>query len=359
MNWILRNLVITSLLTLGIFYFIFYSETGELPVFSENWEGLILAIILGNFGGATMYYINQRLNNSFSWNEKRALRFAAEMVSGIVIFSCLALLFYLAIISPNISIKGEDTFWAVYWDGILKFGILLLVLLYLYSLVNFSMYSYNQYAVVQIESLSVERDQLNLKFEALRSQLSPHFLFNSLNTISSLAYRDINIAEKYIRNLAATYNYLLKTDGNKLVSLIDEIEIVNSFFYMQQMKFGDCIFLDIKLSPVTLETKIPPLTIQMLVENALKHNLICKEKDLRIEIFEENDRIVVQNNLIEKPVLLRVGNETFNRPKENSSHKIGLNNIRKRYHFFTNKEIEINRNEFFIVSLPQIESDFE
>lgn len=359
MNWIFRNLIIVSFLTLGVYYFIFYSETGELPIVTENWQQIVFALLLGNFGGVTMYYVNRSLSRIFPWQNKRALRLTSEILLGFIVFSLLAFLFYLAFISSQIDIDAEGSFWTQYWDGILKFGILLSVLLFLNSLVSFSMYSYNQYAVIQIESLTIERDQLNLKFEALRSQLSPHFLFNSLNTISSLAYRDVVIAEKYIRRLSATYTYLLKTDGNKLVPLSEEMEMVNSFFYMQQMKFGDCIVLDAKLSDEALQSSIPPLTIQMLVENALKHNLLCKEKDLQIEIYDREDRIIVQNNLIEKPVLLRVGNETFNRPKENSSHQIGLANIRKRYAYFTKNEIEIKRNESFIVSLPLINAKLD
>ncbi|MCD4744769.1 MAG: hypothetical protein K8R58_00545, partial [Bacteroidales bacterium] len=98
-------------------------------------------------------------------------------------------------------------------------------------------------------------------------------------------------------------------------------------------------------------------TIQMLVENALKHNLICEEQPLIIKIYNEDSKfIVVRNNFIQKPVLLKIGNNLIDRPHEIVSHKIGLNNIRQRYKYFAKKEIEVIFDKFFTVKLPMIKS---
>jgi sensor histidine kinase YesM len=359
MNWIIRNLLICTLLAFGVYAFIFFSETGEWPVLKKEWEGYLLAIFLVNLGGIAFTFFNRHFNRAVPWHEKRALRFTVEMVSGLVVFSLLASIFYFLYIMPNMSVMEEGSFWEAYWDGVVKFAIVLIALLYIASMVNFSVFSYNQYTVAQVESLSVEREQLHLQFEALKSQLNPHFLFNALNTISSLTYRDINLAEKYIRKLADSYRYILHTNENPLVTLGEEIEMVRSFFYMQLIKYEGCIRLNIDLQEDKMDTLVPPLSVQMLIENALKHNLICEEKKLTIDIFYEGDRLTVKNNIIEKPVLLRVGNDVFDRPKENGSHKIGLENIRKRYRYFINRDIEISRNDDFIVKLPLIDKDFE
>ncbi len=359
MNWLLRNLIIISLLTFGVFLFIFFSETGEIPQLKDHWEGLLLAVFLANLGGIGLYFSNLQFNKIIPWNKKRALRFVAEITSGLIVFALLAFIFYYTYVSPNIAFEEAGTFWVNYWDGIVKFGIILFVLIYIFSLVNFSMFSYNQYTVVQIESLRVDRDQVQLRFEALKSQLNPHFLFNALNTISSLLYKDIRLAEQYIRKLASTYRYILKTEDKHLVKVKDELDMVRSFFYMQQIKYEECISLDINIPTKLNETFIPPLTLQMLVENALKHNLINEDKPLRIEIFSDTDYIVVKNNLIEKPILLKVGNDLYQRPQENGSHKIGLENIRKRYHYFARKDIDIIRNEHFIVRVPIIKQAIE
>ena len=287
------------------------------------------------------------------------MRFGVEIFSGLIIFSVLALFFYFAYIYPSLTFDQETSFWSAYWDGIVKFGIILFVLLYMASMVNFSIFSYNQYTVAQIETLSVEREQMNLQFEALKSQLNPHFLFNSLNTISSLAYRDIGMAEDYIRKLADSYQYILDTNNHNLVTLRDEMAMVRSFFYMQMIKYLDCIRLEENIPDDCMDTLIPPLTLQMLVENALKHNLICEDKELVIDISCHEESIVVKNNVIPKPVLLRVGNDVIDRPKENGSHKIGLENIKKRYKYFVNKEVQITRNKHFTVVLPLIKTEVE
>lgn len=352
MNWIVRNFIISSLLATGVFSFIFFSETGELPDIHKHWEGYLLTIFFANLGSVILYRVNNQLNISIPWNKKRTVRFIVEPMVGLVVFALLGLLFYYIYISPGINQEQEGDFWANYRDGIVKFGIILFVLIYLISLVNFSMFSYNQYTVVQIEKLSHERNQLNLQFEALKSQLNPHFLFNALNTISSLAYREVSMAEDFIRDLADTYRYILKTESKKLVNLSEEIEMVKAFFNMQLIKFEDCIRFEILVPEALMETKIPPLTLQMLLENALKHNLICEDMQLNITLSATEKHLLMKNNIIEKPKLLRLGNDVFDRPKEDHSHKIGLGNIKNRYRYFGNEEVEIERNDFFTVKLP-------
>jgi len=189
----------------------------------------------------------------------------------------------------------------------------------------------------------------------LKSQLSPHFLFNALNTISSLLYKDIHTSEDYIRKLAKTYQYILKTDKRKLVELEEELNMVKAFYYMQKTKYEDCLDLELNIHPALSKTFIPPLTIQMLVENALKHNKICNEKTLKIEIYDEGQKfIVVRNNIIQKPELLEIGNNLIERPQNNMSHKIGLKNIRQRYKYLADKKIDVVFDEYFTVKLPVI-----
>lgn len=355
MHWVFRNMIICTLLTLGVFTFIFYSETSTWPDIQFHWLDYLVVMILGNAGGAAVYLLSVKLNKYLPWNKNRPLRFVVDVLSGLIIFLILSLVFvnfYLEIVIP---LDDLSTFWVNYWDGALKLGILLLVLLYGYSLVSFSVYSYNHYAYTQIEIVRIEKDQLNLQFEALKSQLSPHFLFNALNTISSLIYRDINISERFIRKLADTYHYILKTDDLKLIELSEEIGMVESYYFMQQIKYEDFINLEIRISKDLMNTLIPPLTIQMLLENAFKHNLISEKEKLDIEIFNEGEKyLVVKNNYLKKPELLKIGNNLVERPKKGNSHKLGLENIRKRYKYFGNKDIEINFDEYFTVKLPVI-----
>ncbi|NOX47377.1 MAG: hypothetical protein GXO89_10410, partial [Chlorobi bacterium] len=267
----------------------------------------------------------------------------------------LALIFVYGYVEQIVPVEENNSFWAEYWDGAVKFIIVTVVIIYIYSLVNFSVFSYNQYAYVQIEKLEMERNQVKLQFDALKSQLSPHFLFNALNTISSLLYKDIHTSEDYIRKLAKTYQYILKTDKRKLVKLSEELSMVRAFYFMQKIKYEDCLEMELNIPPALSETLVPPLTIQMLVENALKHNRICNEQILKIEIFNEGlEYILVKNNVIKKPELIEIGNNLVERPHNQKSHKIGLKNIRQRYKHLANKDIEVVFDESFTVKLPTI-----
>jgi sensor histidine kinase YesM len=223
--------------------------------------------------------------------------------------------------------------------------------------VNFSVFSFNQYAHVQLQTIKLERTQLNLQFEALKSQLSPHFLFNGLNTISSLIYKDIRLTERFIRQLAGTYRYILRTGELKLVAVEQETIMAENYFFMQKTRFGDSISLEINLDDKLKTSLIPPLTLQMLIENALKHNQIREENNLKLTIKNIDHKfIIVENNILPKPELLKIGNNLVDRPKQIKSHKIGLANIRSRYAYFTNRPVDIVINQKFTVKLPVIQN---
>lgn len=361
MHWIWRSIVVSTLLSAGVFLFIFYSETGELPALKNLWTGFSLAILLGNLVGAGLIWINHTYNKVLPWNKHITGRFLLEVFSGIIVVMVAAFIYVYAFVDQVVEVDAAESFWAEYWDGIVKFGIVALVLIYLFSMVSFSVFSYNRYAVYQIKALSLEREQLDLQFEALKSQLSPHFLFNSLNTISSLIYKDIQLAENFIRQLAHTYSYILGNDDERLVKLEDELQMTHAFFEMQKTRYGDAVNMKIQIPTTFNQTLIPPLTLQMLLENALKHNMVDEANPLTIQITvdEKTKELIIRNNHVPKPELLKIGNNLVDRPNEEHSHKIGLSNIRKRYAFFTNRKPQVLFEEDFIVKLPLIEANDE
>lgn len=360
MQWIWRNIIISTIIAVGIFLFIFNSETGNYPSVSKNWLDIIMAILMVNVFGFSMYYLNTYFNKTIPWNKNRTTRFFLEFCAGILILSVLASIFIYAYLEQIINTDPETNFWQQYWDGVVKFGIIAVIFTYLYSLVNFSIFSYNQYSFMQIEAIKIERTQLNLQFEALKSQLNPHFLFNALNTISSLIYKDIKLADNFIRQLALTYKYILKTDNTKLVPLSMELEMVQAYFYMQRIRYEDCFSVKVNLNNDLNEIFIPPLTMQMLAENAFKHNGLSEEKPLMIQISMNNsNQIEFSNNIIKKPELLKIGNSLLDRIKENGSHKIGLENIRNRFAYFTSRKIEVEIDSQYTIKLPLIHQSSE
>ncbi|MCB0805205.1 MAG: histidine kinase [Bacteroidales bacterium] len=357
----LRSIIISTFTGLALFFYIWIGETGSWPILQKHWFDVFLAVVVANVVGLCLLRMNPLLDRYVPWNRNTGIRFLVETVSGFSVLAVLLIVIRYAYIEPYFPpVEGEPQE-SRFTDSITKIAILSPVIIYLYSLVNFSVFSVNQYSHLQIQSIKTERTQLKLQFEALKNQLSPHFLFNALNTISSLIYRDIKQADSFIRQLAHTYAYILKTDEHQLVLVGHELDMVNDYFEMQKTRFGNSIHLKINMDEDLKKSFIPPLTFQMLVENALKHNQIKENNHLTIEIIadEKSNYIEVNNNIIVKPELLKIGNNLIERPKENGSHKIGLSNIRQRYGYFTGKRVEIMINNKFTVKLPVIRNSNE
>jgi LytS/YehU family sensor histidine kinase len=167
-------------------------------------------------------------------------------------------------------------------------------------------------------------------------------LFNSLNTISSLVYKDPQSAEQFIRRLAQTYQYILSTQHKQFVLLKEEVEFVQSYYYLLRIRFQQQLSVEINLPSGIMNTKIPPLTLQILVENAVKHNNLNADKKLFIYITAQDN------------THLRVINTKTGNMASVQSFKVGLENIKRRYEFFTDRKIEVRDEDKFTVSLPVI-----
>ena len=186
------------------------------------------------------------------------------------------------------------------------------------------------------ESLTVEKQQLELaaaqqdkemilaRFETLKNQVNPHFLFNSLNVLSSLVHEDPDLAESFIAKLTRVYRYVLDLKDETLVPLDRELNFANSYFFLQQIRFGNNLQLYIEVPEIKKQQLLPPLSLQLLMENAVKHNIISKEKPLRIEHFLDGEELVVRNNF---------------QPRTEKEHStgIGLSNLRERYRLLTER----------------------
>lgn len=189
------------------------------------------------------------------------------------------------------------------------------------------------------------RANLQSQFDSLKGQVNPHFLFNSLNTLSSLISKDPVRAESFVVELSSVYRYLLKSNENELTTLKNELGFIHSFLHLLKTRFGNGLEENIAVDSKHLTYQLPPLTLQMLVENAVKHNVIASAKPLKLSIYTTaDDKLVVKNNLQKK---------TLGVP----SAKVGLANIISRYKLLKHPEVEVNETEDeFIVSVPLIKS---
>lgn len=194
-----------------------------------------------------------------------------------------------------------------------------------------------QRTTLEVEQLKQARLQANLS--SLKEQLSPHFLFNTLNTLSSLSQE--TIVKNFVAELAEVYRYVLQYKEADTATLAQELDFIASYLYIIKTRLEQAIEVNIQVSDHLLSTVIPPLTLQLLIENAIKHNIASASKVLRIYIYNEgDDTLVVQNNLQPKSSL--------------PSHTgIGLGNVQQRYSLLFNREIAIEKtSSSFMVKLP-------
>ena len=194
--------------------------------------------------------------------------------------------------------------------------------------------------IKRIEKTTEEK--MRYHYETLKNQLNPHFLFNSLNTLSSIIYQDVTLADRYIVKLSSIYRYILDQYENKLINLENELEFVKDYFYLQQLRDEDRIQLEIDiLHPEKYQ--ILPVSLQLLVENAFKHNAASIEKPLVIKISGVSDGYIsVENNRQPKQQL-------------SGSFQIGLKNLAERVKIITGKELKTEQSSiYFCVKIPII-----
>ncbi|MDW7693372.1 histidine kinase [Flammeovirgaceae bacterium SG7u.111] len=185
----------------------------------------------------------------------------------------------------------------------------------------------------------LKREKLKMDYSVLQDQLNPHFLFNNLSVLKSLIIYDGDAAVKFTENFTDVYRYVLQSKEAQVVDFQEEYEFINSYVGLHKERIGKGLDVRLSVSEAAFSKEIAPMTLQLLIENAIKHNITSKVDPLKIDVYTENGHIVVKNNL---------------QLKESSySTKTGLSNLVKRYQLLTSKEILIDdSNEFFIVKVP-------
>lgn len=214
----------------------------------------------------------------------------------------------------------------------------------LFHLVNAVVFFMGKYKSKQLEAEELLRMNTQAQLQSIRSQINPHFLFNNLNVLSSLVLKDKEEANSFIEAFSKVYHYILRNQDKELIELQKEIEFLQPYVYLLQQRFPHSVELKTEIDERWKNTYVVPVALQMLVENAIKHNVLSSNRPLEIKIIANGtNELEITNNL--QPKLT----------KEPSSN-IGLSNISQRYELITGKQIKVNSNEKeFKVSLPLIE----
>ena len=203
-------------------------------------------------------------------------------------------------------------------------------------------YYYNDYQQKRIKEQKVIAGTASAKFDALKNQLDPHFLFNSLNVLTSLIDENPESAQKFTTGLSKVYRYVLEQKNKDLVTVDEELEFAKTYMSLLKMRFEDSIVFEIPERASVPESRVVPLSLQLLLENAVKHNMVTSSKPLHIKIYENEGHLIVENNLQPKQIVKK-------------SSGVGLGNIKQRYSLLTNRKVKINQQaDRFAVSIPML-----
>jgi len=330
----LRDLFIVT--AIGILFSILFKPHASWQyVYTWSIYSLLIGFTLwkGNeFGG---YLVEKK----YPWKNNPKRTFRILLISGMTFSTLNILLVNFCWFTFVLNLKffhfvlNQGGFWIL----IIQILITLIISFILYTK---SFFSFWTKALVNEEKL--KRESLALQYEALKNQVNPHFLFNSLNVLTTLVHKDQNLAEKFINQLSKVYRYVLEQKDKEVVDVSTEVKFVESYIYLQKIRYNESLHVDIDLDS-NKDEMVLPLSVQILVENAIKHNIVSEDEPLKIGIYtDKKEYLVVENNLQKRQVVQGSGN-------------LGLSNIRLRYEHLTEKSVIISESdEKFIVKIPLI-----
>lgn len=333
---LIRFIIINFLISATISFFFcmecFASWQGFVSIFDDIMYGFTQAVVLSNGIGLIEGYLHHKI----SWIKAPVKRLVVEIIA-VFIYSFIAsflviILFYW--FWGYLDLDNSERWSEMIGNTILPITIAYIITFF-FTARSFLL-EWRQSAV-NMEKLKTE--SYAGQYRLLRDQLNPHFLFNSLNALSNLVHQDADKAEDYIIELSRFYRYILDVQDEELCDLDKELTFAERFIFLQKLRFGH--HLNLHLSVDDRSGSIPPLTIQLLLENAIKHNQISEEHPLELSITRKGNTITVTNN---KKLRIR---------PEGESIGVGLVNIKERYKLLQTPLVEVHDNEeTFEVKIP-------
>jgi len=342
-KWWIRigSIILTALFAVNTINVIL-AFTYQIPfefTFTDFWTGVIASTLILE----TIRFVNKKLNKRFPWTGVIWKRIVTQFIVDSLVCSILLSISAFIIASyfvPNSDFTNRN--WPVIINELVLYNTVVLVLVAIIVLIDLGVYLVIEWKNSLLEIAQFKKENAEFRFEALKNQVNPHFLFNSLNTLSSLIFIDQENAAKYVRQLAKLYRYILEKRDRELVELETELEMLDSYIYLIATRFDKQVYIKTELPEFPDKKFIPILTLQMLIENAIKHNTTSHAAPLKINIYLEDQYIVVENNLQQKT------------SKEFSSG-IGLTNITSRYQYFSKEQVIIVKDlKYFMVKVPPI-----
>lgn len=312
-------------------------------LFVDGLDDLVYSFILSSFLSGGIGFIVEKSDKHFPWLDSPLSRlvFDVSVVTAytFVVSFCLATIFSIYVWDY---FKLEE----VGWDAIVDSTKVPIFIALIITAIMTSRSFLMEWRQAAIEAEQMKSEQLKWKYQGLKEQLNPHFLFNSLNVLSNLVYEDPDHANSFIEKLSKIYRYVLDVQYEELVPLDEELAFAKNYLELQELRFGTKLSYVIKVDD-SAKYSLPPLTLQLLLENAIKHNSATKEKPLVISIKQTDNELKVVNTFSPRAKL----------PGESG---IGLNNVEERYGFLTDQKVVIEQNESnFEVILPLLKKPLQ
>ena len=289
------------------------------------------------------YYLFNYLNHKINWEKyDQRYRFVIGFVGSI---SLTLIALFLIRTFHKVVLEGQ-TYSEFFASQNGTFYLISLIITVVISLFFHVFYFYKALQENKVKEQKIIAGTASAKFESLKNQIDPHFLFNSLNVLTSLIEESPDNAQKFTTSLSKIYRYVLEQKDKELVSIEEELSFAILYMNLLKMRFEDSIHYEIPKELSTPNGKVVPLSLQLLLENTIKHNVVSEKKPLYIRIFEDKGYLIVENDYQKKEVL-------------GARKGVGLQNIADRYSLITQREVAVEQNsEVFRVKLPILTKQF-
>lgn len=335
-NSISKIVKISLVITLGLIIVPRIINWGDELVWEEQLEYGLICLIFALLLTTLNIYYDEYISKRYSWENQPKKRLLIGSIGSMVI---TLIAFGLARLILVVWYYGKSLDHFIQNEGVSIYMVATIIAI-LMSLFFHAFYFYKALQDKKIKEHKIIAGTASAKFDALKNQLDPHFLFNSLNVLTSLIEEDPFQAQKFTTSLSKVYRYVLEQKNKDLVPVEEELQFARTYVKLLKMRFEDSIDLEIPEHSNNPDAKIVPLSLQLLLENAVKHNVVTSSRPLHIKVYEKDGMIVVDNNLQEKQVV-----------KKGSG--VGLQNIRQRYGILTDRQVEIAKTASgFNVKLP-------
>jgi len=280
-------------------------------------------------------YIIGWLNKVAPWKSKVGLRIMLQMLTTILLAISVAV--FITTVAQLIDPYEES------YVRVLIVNVLITIVINIFMMIMLEAWIYfNENERSEAELQQLQKELSTIKFEVLKSQINPHFMFNSLNVLSGLIDTDVEKAQDFIDEFAMVYRYVLETIEKQVVSIEEEIGFLRSYMFLQKIRYGESLSYDINVASECLKMLVPPLSLQTVVENAIKHNTISNSEKLSINIYADREQLLVENSL---------------NPKISHSFSTGLGqvNLVKRYAMLGKEKPAFTmKKDSYLAKLPLI-----